>query len=400
MTYLQLFSKTLLEMEYTVFTFCQTPQILLDWVTDHAPNLVYRLKVFKVELPSVPKLPILGKLPNTTRMIVEWQYAAKVIQQVCKQYDCVPDLVFFAWLDSYLSPYLTPLIVDRIFPYPWSGLYFTPPHLKEGQRYIPILNKPTSVYNLLHSSQCQGIGLLDDLEVKKLQSQFDKPIQLFPDLTDETPPDRRYEVTQHIRKQANGRTVIALLGGLSRRKGLMTLLQVAQQTTADNYFFVFAGQLYEHDFSTVELSQIKDFIASEPKHCFFHLKRIPTEAQFNSLVNTCDILFAAYENFPFSSNLITKAAVFEKPIIVSEGYCMAARVNLFQMGIAVPEGSISHCTEAINKLQALGKNDSFSKPNFAGYRKMHSQTRLREAFNTLLKPIQKNPKILSTSYSQ
>jgi hypothetical protein len=57
------------------------------------------------------------------------------------------------------------------------------------------------------------------------------------------------------------------------------------------------------------------------------LNEFPDEAQFNSLVYICDILFAAYNNFPNSSNILTKAAIFQRPVVVSNNFCMEKRVK-------------------------------------------------------------------------
>jgi glycosyltransferase involved in cell wall biosynthesis len=398
LTYLQLFSKLLLEMGYNVLTFCQQSDSLRQWMDRHAPEQADRLSVFEVEIPLAPSLPVLGTLPRTAMVLAEWRYAAQAINQAVStanaqidtQIDTQPDikidLVFFAWLDSYLSPYLPPAIIDRIFPYPWSGLYFTPPHLLHGEKLLPIIRKPISSYGLVNSPRCQGIALLHEIEAKRLKNQFNKPIVLFPDLTDETLPLTDYDVAQQIQAKSKGRLVVGLLGGLTQRKGLMTLLQVAQTTAHEDYFFVFAGRLYEHELPAEKLAQIQAFVQANPDNCLFHLARIPEESQFNAIVEACDVLFAAYENFPYSSNLITKAAVFEKPIIVSEGYCMAERVKAFNMGVIIPENDVSSCIAAIQQIKENLHHSGGSPANFAGYRQIHSVLSLRQAFAAILEP--------------
>lgn len=386
LTYLQLFTKLLLEMEYTVLTFCQQSDSLQQWIEHNAPAHVGRLRVFEVTIPTAPSLPILGNLPRTAMVLAEWHYAASVIRQAVNREGVKIDTVFFAWLDSYLSPYLSPSIVNRIFPYQWSGLYFNPPHLIGGEKLVPVIQKPLSSYTLINSSRCQGIALLHELEAKRLQKQFSKPIEIFPDLTDEALPTADYKVAQQIRARAKGRLVVGLLGGLTQRKGLMTLLQVAQNTHHKDWFFVFAGRLYEHELSPQKLDQIQAFVQSNPDNCLFYLERIPEESQFNAIVDTCDILFAAYEDFPYSSNLITKAAVFQKPIIVSEGYCMAQRVNTFRMGVSIPENDVDRCIEAIEQLQMESHQPSGLCADFSGYRQVHSEASLRQAFAAILEP--------------
>lgn len=387
LTYLQLFSQVLLDMGHRVLAFCHESASLQQWIKQHSPETADCLSVFEVDIPLLPHLPIVGELPRTAMVLAEWRYAAKTIKQAAIKEAVKIDIVFFAWLDSYLSPYFSPAIIDRLFPYQWSGLYFNPPHLLDGEKLIPIIRKPISTYALVNSSRCQGIALLHELEAKRLKSRFSKPIAIFPDLTDEALPENDYEVVQRIHSQAKGRLVIGLLGGLTQRKGLMTLLQVAQTATDKDWFFVFAGRLYEHEIPDEELAQIKGFIQSCPDNCLFYLERIPEESQFNAIVDACDILFAAYERFPYSSNLITKAAVFEKPIIVSEGYCMAERVKAFRMGMSIPEKDVSRCIDAIQKISLDLCHSPSLTADFAGYRQIHSALSLRQAFSEILEPV-------------
>ena len=387
LTYLQLFSQMLLEMGYRVLVLCQESASLQQWIEQHSPEVSKCLNVFEVDVPLTPHLPIIGELPRTAMVLAEWRYAAKTIKKAAIESAVQIDIVFFAWLDSYLSPYLSPVIVDRLFPYQWSGLYFTPPHLLDGEKLLPIIHKPISTYTLLESNRCQGIALLHELEANRLQKQFRKPIAIFPDLTDEALPKNDYEVVQRICLQAKGRLVIGLIGGLTQRKGLMTLLQVAQTATDKDWFFVFAGRLYEHEIPDKELAQIKSFIQSHPDNCLFHFERIPEESQFNAIIDICDVLFAAYERFPYSSNLITKAAVFEKPIIVSEGYCMAERVKTFRMGMSIPEKDVSRCIDAIQKISLDLHCPPDLAADFAGYRQIHSALSLRQAFSAILEPM-------------
>ncbi len=39
--------------------------------------------------------------------------------------------------------------------------------------------------------------------------------------------------------------------------------------------------------------------------------------------------------------MLTKAAVFKKPVVVSDGFLMAERVRVYRMGENVPEGDVS-----------------------------------------------------------
>jgi len=383
-TYLRLFSKTLLEMGYRVTTLCPDSDELNAWVTQHYPNYAANFQVAQIKQPNVPALPILGYAPRPLNALLQWKYAASSIQNIVTNLGHSPDLVFFPWLDIYLSEYLTYHLVDIIFPYAWSGLFFHPPYLIAGQKRLPILGTPLSPYSVTRSPHCRSIAFLDEFEAATLQQTLDKPVIPFPDLTDESSPDLSYPIAHQIREKAGDRKVIGLLGALSRRKGLLTLLEVAKDLEHDDWFFVFVGELDERGLSPEEIFEIRRFIQSDPANCLFHLNWIPDEPKFNAVVEACNVLFASYENFPYSSNILAKAAVFEKPIIVSDGFCMGRRAETFQLGIKIPAGSSTHCLEALTMLRdQLNSQAFYVKPDFEGYRKRHSIDQLRDAFYTV-----------------
>lgn len=134
--------------------------------------------------------------------------------------------------------------------------------------------------------------------------------------------------------------------------------------------------------------RIQTIVKSAPHNCFFYFERIPNEAQFNSLVNVCDILFAVYNKFPHSSNILTKAATFKKPVIVSNKFCMAERVRKFGLGLTINEGNTLQCIEALYKLFSQSESDTRqTKQDFEGYKQFHSTERLYTAFSAILKTL-------------
>jgi len=365
-------------MGYRLMVFCTNPPEISQWVNSQCPALANHLHTFEVQGVRV-KAPIVGNLPRTVQVLAEWRYASTAIQQAASTTGFAPDLVFFAWLDSYLSDYLTPHLVDAVFPYSWSGLYFHPYYLRSGQKRLPLLRIPLNPYALTKSQRCRSIALFDEMETDQQKYHINKPIVIFPDITDASPPDPDYVVAKQIREKAGDRKIVGLLGGLTKRKGLLTLIEVAKTAAQENWFFVFAGQLYEHELVLEAVSQIWKFVESEPENCFFYFDRIPHEAQFNAVLNECDVLFAAYENFPYSSNILTKAAIFEKLVIVNDGFCMSARVKQFQLGISISEGSVEDCINALRCLADPATASSPLMPEFEVYRQMHSLTRLSKA---------------------
>jgi glycosyltransferase involved in cell wall biosynthesis len=388
LTYMRFFCKTLLELGYQVMAFYPDPDAITNWLQSGCSQHLDNFYIFEISEYDHRKVILIKKIPSNLQPLIvlaRWQYTAKIIRKAVKQVGFEPDLVFFNWLDNYFSYFLTHHLIDLIFPYKWSGIYFRPGDLRfKKNALIPH-------YAIARSSNCQGLTLLDEDFAQTIDGKLEKPIIPFPDLTDEAAPSLELDIVKQIREKAGTRKIIGLIGSLSKRKGLLTFLEVAQKSLNENWFFVLAGPLNQANFHqeydqrlSDEYQRLQNVLYSPPDNCFFYLQSIPDGPQFNAFIDAFDVLFAAYENFPYSSNILTKAAVFQKPVIVSDGFCMARRVQRFQFGLAIPEGDVAECVKAIRRLCEPSTSDNLRLSlDFEGYRKLHSAERLGEIFASL-----------------
>ena len=380
-TYLKFFAKTLLELGNEIITLCPEPEEMNQWVASHCPELQPRFHSFELHEPATRPIPI-RRLQSRATAVARWQRVAQSIQEISSKLGKAPDITFFAWLDTYLG--LIPAITDTIFPYPWSGLYFQPGYLRIPPKLQWMRHGILNPLSVLKSSHCPVVAVLDEGIAEKLQQKLNKPVVTFPDITDESAPDINFEIAQKIRAKAAGRKIVGLLGSLDKRKGTLTLLEVSRQAS-DRWFFVFAGRLAEPAFTAAELARIEKIVKTNPDNCFFYLNSIPDGSRFNAVVQVCDVLYAAYENFPCSSNILTKAAIFEKPVIASKNYCMGERVEQFSLGYGIEEGSVSQCVSILERFHEELSTGSLSiQPDFEGYRHRHSIEQLRAAFQKIL----------------
>jgi Glycosyl transferases group 1 len=382
--YLRLFSKALLELGYQVIACCADSENLNEWLVDQLqdyPKLIKNFQTLKMfEQPPIQLFNHTSLQPLNT--LSRWYQAKKTISQVILSVGHKPDLVVFNWVDSYLSRYIPAFLIDIIFPYSWFGIFFQPKLDNE------VNQKKFNFHQVFKALKCQGVGVLDDDQQSKLQAQLKKRVITFPDVTDEIKPDVNFFVALDIKHKAKGRKIIGLLGSLNKRKGLLTLLQASQQPCNNKYLFAFVGQLSNYMLKTEELEYIQNIEKQNPSNCYFHFEKIPDEPQFNALVNTCDILFAAYENFPYSSNILTKAAVFNKLLIGSNSYCIGKRVRQFQLGLTIEEGNVDQCSKAINMLCNDLKSGSVQlSPDFEKYRKLHSNAQVSCVFEMLFEDL-------------
>ncbi|MGM0608965.1 MAG: glycosyltransferase, partial [Candidatus Muiribacteriota bacterium] len=185
-------------------------------------------------------------------------------------------------------------------------------------------------------------------------------------------PPIKTNLIEQILTQANGRKIIGLIGGQDKRKGSFTLFKIAKECKHKNWFFLFVGR-FNSDKSDKELKKLKNLISKEKNlsNCFFHFHRIPNENEFNSLISICNVIFAVYHNFYCSSNIMTKAAIFKKPIIVNKYGLMAKRVKKYNTGIVCNEKNISDCIKAISEVL----NDKQTIRNYSLYSNDHSQVK-------------------------
>jgi hypothetical protein len=125
---------------------------------------------------------------------------------------------------------------------------------------------------------------------------------------------------------------------------------------------------------------LRSFVAAPPENCLVHPAYIEDERELNSIIAAADILYAVYDDFRPSSNTLTKAAMFNKPVMVSDRYLMGERVRRYRTGATVASGTTE---EIIAALETLRRTDR-SEFGFAAYREDHSVEALKKQLAGLL----------------
>jgi len=381
--YLKLIAQTLLELGHEVIVLCPTPIEIKQWIALNCPDRQNYCYSFELHEPKLVNLPS-ESLQIAAMKLSRWQQLAQNIRKISSNLDKSIDLTFLAFLDLYVGTYLSHLIIDRIFPYHWSGLYFHPNFLRVTLKYESMRRGFLNPLSPLNSTYCPAIALLDEGIVEKLQQRINKTIISFPDFADDSPPEMDCSLVKQILIKANGRKIIGLVGGQDKRKGFLTLLRVSQKSNSF-WFFIFTGKFIESTFEEKELLEINSIIQQNPENCLFSLTQIKSESQYNAIIQSCDILYCAHEKFLHSSNTLTKAAIFEKPVISGNDHCIGERVKDFDLGYRIDAGNIDQCVALLEVLAeefAIGK---FSiEPDFKTYRKLHSIEHLKSGFQKVL----------------
>ncbi len=366
--YLKTIGRILSEEGHQVTALCPSPNEMADYSAYYFSN-------DDVWMPP----SILKRFFPPIECLSRWLHLSRTLRKVSAS-GSKPDLVLIAWLDIFLCSRAIPAwLVDIMFPHKWSGIYFHPRY----HRIMKQRRKPLDLEGLVRKSRFACSLAVLDAGVNDKMQLGDKPVFVMPDFSDELPADEKFSLAEEIRNKAGGRKIIALLGGLSRRKGLLTLLEIAKHAITKKYYFVFAGRLVEQTFSRSEQDEVRAFFAAPASNCFVYDDSIETDGQFNALVNVCDVVFAMYQDFPHSSNLVTKAASFGKNLLVSTGGYMEEVVTQYNLGEAVPENDVQGAISALSRLTLDDALHSRSE-GMQAYASSQSQVVLRKVLNDLV----------------
>jgi hypothetical protein len=248
----------------------------------------------------------------------------------------------------------------------WAGLY-----LNSSQLRRPPSRETIGSLRIFQSPKLDYLAVLDEGSVSLIQPYCNnKPVGTLPDLTNEDSALVPTDLSRRISALAAGRPIIALLGHLTPRKGIGRLCDLAKLADPSRLFFLFAGELEPFQVDEETRLFLKEAAAGRHAGSYAHLERLPNEIDFNSLVKISSVIYARYEGFFASSNLLTKAAVFRKPVIVSSIGCMAERVVRYQTGMVFAGGDEFTELKAIESL--IGNAASIPAERYAEYHRAHS----------------------------
>lgn len=374
-TYLKAFSGGFLKLGCELTVFCPKPEAIREWVD---ANLVqYRHHLRTATLIDRQRGPGRGgRARRAVEAVARWRQTQSGIDAAVQAGGTRPDLVFFCKLDGLLDCFLPGHLIDFVFRHAWSGLYLHPPPIKVRSTQQAWLSNEIT----LTSARCLSVAVLNEGLAEELNRRIARPVIPFPDCTDSSLPEKDNAVANAIRRAAAGRKIVGMLGSLEKRKGMVQLLKIAEEGRRPDVFYVFCGKLAEASFSESDRAYIQERLRNTPTNCYFHLQHIPDGPQFNALVDVCDVLFAVYEQFPHSSNVLTKAAWFRKPVLVSCGEVMEERVVRYGLGLSVRGGHVA-CRSALERLLD-GAVDL--RPDYDGFLRLNSETALAAALTRVM----------------
>ena len=342
------------------------------------------------EFRQMPEVRAARWLPARLRSIEHSIKHFRAIERVVRQWEAESAVtgseIFYACMydwDFEHFRYAHPLLGK-----PWSGLCIrpadTPDHSRtsKGRRVTPYVDC------ISHDKKLRTLATLDEGIQNALAERVKRPVVVFPDFADDRMPGSAIEsqLSERLRAFARNRPIVGLFGHLQRSKGLTTFCAAAQEPSLADVCFAAGGEVDWLSFSPDERRSLQSSLA-DSHNVWTHFARIPDEPRLNGLLATCSVLFAAYINFPHSSNILAKAAVLEKPVVVSDRSLMAERVRRFRLGEVVPEGDVNAINAAILRMtRDLDAWVDEHKPDWQSYRRRHSFHSLKAAFSEIFPP--------------
>lgn len=288
------------------------------------------------------------------------------------------DLVFFSTIyDSDFSHFNA---ATPFFTHPWSGIYLHARAFRLPGTPLPYSDQVPRPKQIFTSRHMSSVCLLDEgctVAMKDLAG--DKPVIEFPDITNTSIVNAENSLAKKIRSIVGSKKLVVCLGALQKTKGLRQLCEAAIDPCLQDVFFFFGGSVHWGGTSPDEQSFICSVWETAP-NVLTHLQRFD-DSVMNELIQESDLVFAAYTNFPNSSNVMTKAAFFGKPLVVSDGFLMAERVRRHRLGRIVPEGSVPDITREIRDLCDHGGDP---EADYSGYYARHSDEALNNALTRVI----------------
>jgi glycosyltransferase involved in cell wall biosynthesis len=292
------------------------------------------------------------------------------------------ELVFFACI--YDDQFRRFKEAKWALPYQWSGMYLNSRPFRMPGTVNPQSGEKPCPARIFRAAKLHALAVLDEGVTAAAEKLCGRPVVVFPDLTDEGVAKEQAGLLAKIKTFAAGAPVVAALGHMQHTKGVVTLARLAMDPANRDWCFAFVGEAQWGLFKPEDRALIAG-LADRCPNVFAHFESVPDGENFNSAVQAADVIFAGYLNFPNSSNILTKAAVFRKPLIVSDGYVMAERVRKYALGEVVPEGDVAATGRAIREI-LQDKNTWLArrKPRWEEYHAQHSYARLKDSFSKLL----------------
>jgi hypothetical protein len=263
--------------------------------------------------------------------------------------------VFFMYTSFPAFNGLPGWMLDLLLPYSWGALNMHPVLGKTERSLaqklrIRLFGERGISERYIKSRRMKCLAFLSELAVERYSTVFPKKTFVWlPDVADNHPAPTASEIATQITRRGKGRKIVTLVGSLGYRKGINLFMHLAMTADQSKYYFALCGEPAWHTFPD-RGRLFKQFVSRADENCFFHLKYIEDDNEFDGVLAASDIIFNAMVGFQFSSNILYKAAVMKKPIIVTDRGVCGLRAMKYRLGAIIPENDVYSALRALDML--------------------------------------------------
>lgn len=376
-TYLNYYAVNLLKKGKKVLVISPEFNKILEYVSINAPRYIDNFTALPIE-----EKYFTNNKPNYFELLGRWNLVKSKIKIGEKKLKAEVDFAFFSPIDPFIRESVNLFLLDYVFNYKWSGIYFNPKPYRLKQLKLNVDPKFLEPDYLFRSENCVGVCVLDRFITEPLKSRVYKKIVVFPEISDVNIQKKELNFCKQIKEMALGRVVVGLLG-VENNEGITALIRLIKKVDIDKYFFVFAGKL---DFSLMDEKQREEvelFMNDHAPNILFILQPLDDE-EINQIYKEIDISYLYFYNYISSNNLLTKAAYYQKPILANKDFCVGDTVKKFKIGLSV-NGKMEESVNALEFLR-LERLDFkvFEKEDFSEYFALQSETFLSNALDDIM----------------
>jgi hypothetical protein len=253
---------------------------------------------------------------------------------------------------------------------PWLGLCISPAPL------------PMAGYYSVPSYR--GTCFLDEAVCSTYQQQMPgRVFEYLPDIADTSLPEQVSPLARQILERAANRKIVFMGGSIGKQKNLARWFELIALANPKDWFFVQIGRLNHNNLLPEDQLALANIVKHPPKNLWIQPEYLADERQFNEIIALSSVIFAVYRDFARSSNMLSKAAYFEKPPLVAAGQLMGKRVDHYQIGLTVDQDSASSMYQGLLALDSIEN----IKDNFGLYRQDFNEAAMQAKLGTILKSV-------------
>lgn len=291
---------------------------------------------------------------------------AKRIELAQKMTGLKGDLALFLYLDIMGEDRRDLAHFEKNWDMPWGGILF---HARNEDQL-----RQTGPERYFSSSSMRGAKFLVPETLGTYRNYLPAlDFVLIPDVADVELSAGGSDLIKTIRSRAGDRCVVLQIGTIAPHKGTLELLNVMKQADPSQFFFAVVGRPYFENFNG-HADILREAMNAPPDNVLFHPSFIDDERDYNAILQAADVIYAVYRDFPASSNVLTKAAYFGVPILVSDRHLMGERVRRYQLGATVQEGDTAGICQSLWALKHFDRQSGA----FLDYAADHSLDALKK----------------------